>query len=1086
MAEINDIDLKLNILATDEASEVLKALSGVLDGLKENLAAFADLNPFADLQDIADSLANAIKDLNDGITSLKDTFTELDTTGLPTLLDQMSQINEQGATLRATLTGVQDEISGMVSEGRDNPLTTWNNTANELRSALTGVLDETSNVDDTAKSDPFSGWSAAVQGVKEQLDGVVADLRLISELSTSSFQMPSVSGGSKKGGVTPVSESEMLNWFATIDQSKLTPEQRAEYARAAVNNDVPSFYNQYGKDLGAPQPTVVPPAEPAPETRGLQLPSVADSIGGLNSFINEIPSKLMMTGMTAMMGYYGIQGLANSENQFANIQQMMNLNNQTVNEAAQSSVMLGTVGMSGTAGTSFLSNLAGNLQKVFTPQVGSGALSKEAILLQSLGITQQDITTSPWELLNTIGTRYRSFIASGQGSKAAELLNLTGTTETQPLLQNWSTLQQGASGVNLNMTPAELNQAVQQNSGLQENLQKLSLAFGDLAVKLTPAADSLVKALTDLSNGLSGKTSIGQTIANIVKDLGPVGDAIAGFVLAVKGASLALSIKKLFSGGGPVTVSGSPVIVEGGGPSNPGGGGEPPVGGTPVAEEEPVLPAEGEAAAGEAIGEGAAAAGAEAVGEDMAVSGAVAGAEGIGLGLDATGVLAPLGIAIGALAPVVAYAVSNWNTIGPALGKAGSDVGNWAVKTGGEIGSWASTHTKDLGDWAQKTGDNIGSWVTTYTQDISNWATKTGGNIENWASTHTTDILNWANTTGANISNWASTHTDDLISWADQTGANIGYWASAHTADIGNWADTTGSQIGNWAMTHTQDIENWATTTGNSISSWYNSTVSVIGNWVKQVAGDFGVTLQNIGSDIGQGVNNVVNWMSQAASNISNTVGSLFGGGNVSGNALSWIQTAMADTGVSGSNWTNLLAQLVQAESGGNPNAINSTAVNGQHAEGIAQMLPSTFAAHMMQGMSDIFNPIDNLVSSIRYILGRYGSPENLISLTGLGTGNYKGYATGGILDEPIVGIGLSTGTHYSFAEAGPEAVVPMSGGRSSGGGLALTGAGGGTVNQFYVNITVPTSARDVKTMAQQVATEFVNQLKRRGNFDWS
>lgn len=645
MAEINDIDLKLNILATDEASEVLKALSGVLDDLKENLAAFADLNPFADLQDIADSLASAIKDLNGGITNLKETFSELDTTGLPTLLDQMAQINDQGATLRSTLTGVQDEIKGMVSEGRDNPLTAWNQTANELRSALTGVLDETSNVDDSASTDPFSGWSTAVQGVKDQLDGVVADLRLIAELSSSSFQMSSSSGGSKKISVTPVSESQMLDWFVGLDQTKFTPEQRSEYARAAVNNDVPGFYNQYGKDLGAPQPTVISPSEPVPETGGFKLPSLTDAVGGINNFINEIPSKLMTYGMTGLMGYYGMQGLANSENQFANIQQMMNLNNQTVNGAAQSAVMLGTVGLSGTAGTSFLSNLAGSMQKLFTPEVGSGALSKDAILLQSLGITQQDITTSPWELLNTIGVRYRTLLSQGQGDKAAELLNLTGTTQAQALLQNWGILQQGASDVNLGMTPAELNQAVQQNSSLQENLQKLSLSFGELAVKLTPAVSGIVQALTDLSNGLSGKTGIAQTIGNIVKDLGPVGDAIAGFVLAVKGAALALSIKKLFSNGGPVTVSGSPVIVEGGGPPGPGGGGEPPEGGTPIPAEEPILPVEGETAAGE----GAAVVGAEVAGEDLAVGGAVAGAEGIGLGLDATGVLAPLGIAIGAL-----------------------------------------------------------------------------------------------------------------------------------------------------------------------------------------------------------------------------------------------------------------------------------------------------------------------------------------------------------------------------------------------------------------------------------------------------
>jgi tape measure domain-containing protein len=51
-----------------------------------------------------------------------------------------------------------------------------------------------------------------------------------------------------------------------------------------------------------------------------------------------------------------------------------------------------------------------------------------------------------------------------------------------------------------------------------------------------------------------------------------------------------------------------------------------------------------------------------------------------------------------------------------------------------------------------------------------------------------------------------------------------------------------------------------------------------------------------------------------------------------------------------------------------------------------------------------------------------------------IGGGDVKAYASGGVISEPISGIGLSSGSKYMFGEAGAEAVVPLSkGGQTEG-----------------------------------------------------
>lgn len=127
--------------------------------------------------------------------------------------------------------------------------------------------------------------------------------------------------------------------------------------------------------------------------------------------------------------------------------------------------------------------------------------------------------------------------------------------------------------------------------------------------------------------------------------------------------------------------------------------------------------------------------------------------------------------------------------------------------------------------------------------------------------------------------------------------------------------------------------------------------------------------------------------------------GLLGGGSGKGGNATGWLTAALGLTGTSMS-WLSGLQKLVGAESGGNPSAVNSATVMGQHATGLLQMLPSTFAANMLKGHGNILNPVDNAAAAINYIKKRYGSVYNTPLFSG---GSYKGY-NGGLSRVPYDG----------------------------------------------------------------------------------
>jgi SLT domain-containing protein len=190
-------------------------------------------------------------------------------------------------------------------------------------------------------------------------------------------------------------------------------------------------------------------------------------------------------------------------------------------------------------------------------------------------------------------------------------------------------------------------------------------------------------------------------------------------------------------------------------------------------------------------------------------------------------------------------------------------------------------------------------------------------------------------------------------------------------------------------------------------------------------------------SDIATGMfNKVKEWALNFVSSIIPKFDFGTGGGtgqgtpvSIPGNLQSWIAQAMAITGVPG-NWAGALAQIALHESGGNPNSVNnwdSNALAGHPSQGLFQMIPSTFAAHMISGHGNILNPVDSGISAIRYIQGRYGDVFHVPGIQSMAAGQaYVGYSQGGIINEEISGVGLKTGTRYSFGEGGKkELVVP-------------------------------------------------------------
>lgn len=112
----------------------------------------------------------------------------------------------------------------------------------------------------------------------------------------------------------------------------------------------------------------------------------------------------------------------------------------------------------------------------------------------------------------------------------------------------------------------------------------------------------------------------------------------------------------------------------------------------------------------------------------------------------------------------------------------------------------------------------------------------------------------------------------------------------------------------------------------------------------------------------------------------------------------------------------NALLNQMRTESNGNPKAINNwdiNAKNGTPSKGLLQVIDPTFRQYAMPGFnSNIYDPLSNILASIRYALSRYGS----LSAAYRGVG----YEYGGIVNkEHIARVGEGNKE---------EVVIPLTG----------------------------------------------------------
>ena len=93
-----------------------------------------------------------------------------------------------------------------------------------------------------------------------------------------------------------------------------------------------------------------------------------------------------------------------------------------------------------------------------------------------------------------------------------------------------------------------------------------------------------------------------------------------------------------------------------------------------------------------------------------------------------------------------------------------------------------------------------------------------------------------------------------------------------------------------------------------------------------------------------------------------------------------WRGTVLQALGITGqsASLANIVLNQMRTESSGDPRAMNNwdrNALAGNASRGLMQVVPSTFAAYRLPGLSgDIFDPLSNIVAAIRYTISRYGS----------------------------------------------------------------------------------------------------------------
>ena len=277
--------------------------------------------------------------------------------------------------------------------------------------------------------------------------------------------------------------------------------------------------------------------------------------------------------------------------------------------------------------------------------------------------------------------------------------------------------------------------------------------------------------------------------------------------------------------------------------------------------------------------------------------------------------------------------------------------------------------------------------------------------------------------------------------------------AKAVIADVGSWASSIGSDIVN-AVKHFFGIHSPSTVFAQigqylmlgllkgMIGGSTGLVDKVFGSMANALVGVIGkglMSLEGLPSKVLSILGNVLGHMPGILGGLLGDIGSLFGLGGGGGSGVAkYTPIALEVLGLLGQPTQDLGTVMTQmnTESGGNPDAVNRTDTNWQEGHpsvGLMQVIAGTFDAYagpfrnlgpFAYGVSE--NPLANIYAGLNYAVHRYGP-----GWTGV-LGHGHGYFAGGLINEPIWGIGAS-GTSYTFGERGAEWVTPVNAGQGGG-----------------------------------------------------
>ncbi|MDO7487048.1 phage tail tape measure protein [Peribacillus frigoritolerans] len=172
----------------------------------------------------------------------------------------------------------------------------------------------------------------------------------------------------------------------------------------------------------------------------------------------------------------------------------------------------------------------------------------------------------------------------------------------------------------------------------------------------------------------------------------------------------------------------------------------------------------------------------------------------------------------------------------------------------------------------------------------------------------------------------------------------------------------------------------------------FNITDSVMPSWANKLTGS---PTKAIGNALTGGIKSLIDGMFSGGGS-NNPVGA---------GVERWRGTVMQALAMNGlpttSAYVNAWLRQIKSESGGNPHAVQSTAVKdinyytGNLARGLVQVIPPTFRAYAFPGHGNQMNGLDSLLAGMNYAKSRYGA-STMLNYVGHG----HGYAKGGFINE--------------------------------------------------------------------------------------